>query len=126
MRTEVDLVYFEKDREERTQLSKYYVSHNNLETILDQTLLINRDQFGEYIAKMEFENFPRLQSEKEAALRLADWMRRMSEAIEDHWQDKKQSPEAVQLIEEEIITPQSKDTVWQDYVSSELRHNYGN
>ncbi|MDE9537310.1 hypothetical protein [Xenorhabdus bovienii] len=121
MRTEVDLVYFEKDREERTQLSKYYVSHNNLETILDQTLLINRDQFGEYIAKMEFENFPRLQSEKEAALRLADWMRRMSEAIEDHWQDKKQSPEAVQLIEEEIITPQSKDTVWQDYVNTECK-----
>ncbi|MDE9553560.1 hypothetical protein [Xenorhabdus bovienii] len=106
MRTEVDLVYFEKDRTERTQLSKYYVSHDNLETILDQTLLINKDQFGEYTAKMEFENFPRLQTEKEAALRLADWMRRMSEAIEDHWQDKKQSPEAVQLIEEEIITPQ--------------------
>ncbi|MCP9270117.1 hypothetical protein M5U04_19050 [Xenorhabdus sp. XENO-1] len=103
MKTEVDLVYFEKDRKERTQLSKYYVSHDNLETILDQTLIISKDEFGRYIAKMEFTNFPKLESEKEAALKLADWMRRMSEAIENHWQDKKQYPEAVQLIEEEII-----------------------
>ncbi|EQB98762.1 hypothetical protein [Photorhabdus temperata] len=85
MRTEVDLVYFEKDREEGTQLSKYYVLHTNSKTILEQTLVIRKDQFGRCTAKMEFEDFPKLASEKEAALKLADWMKRMSEAIEDHF-----------------------------------------
>ncbi|PHM61875.1 hypothetical protein [Xenorhabdus ishibashii] len=107
MKTDVDLIYFEKDREERTQLSKYYVSHNNLETVLDQRLLINKDEFGRYIARMEFTNFPKLKSEKEAALKLADWMRRMSEAIENHWQDKTQHPEVDPLVQD-ALPPQSK------------------
>ncbi|MCC8375604.1 hypothetical protein CKY10_21910 [Photorhabdus sp. HUG-39] len=85
MQTEVDLIYFEKNREERTQLSKYYVLHNNLNTVLEQTLIISRDEFGKYIASIEFSDFPKLYSEKEAALKLADWMKRMSEAIEDHF-----------------------------------------
>ncbi|QTL40930.1 hypothetical protein HGO23_06190 [Xenorhabdus budapestensis] len=109
MRTEVDLVYFEKDREERTQLSKYYISHNNLNTVLVQTLIISRDEFGKYIASMEFADFPKLYSEKEAALKLADWMRRMSEAIENHWQDKKQYPEPASLAEQwNALPPQNK------------------
>lgn len=109
MKTEVDLIYFEKDREEGTQLSKYYVSHSNSETILEQTLVIEEDQFGRYTAKMEFEDFRGLKSEKEAALKLADWMRRMSEAIEDHWQDKKQYPEPASLAEQwKALPSQSK------------------
>ncbi|WP_214067727.1 hypothetical protein [Photorhabdus hainanensis] len=67
MKTEVDLIYFEKDRETQTQPSKYYVSHNNSETILDQTLIISKGEFGKYIAKMAFTNFPELKSEKETA-----------------------------------------------------------
>ncbi|WP_426576758.1 hypothetical protein ACP179_20815 [Xenorhabdus stockiae] len=102
MRTVVDLIYFEKDREERTQLSKYYVSHNNLETVLDQRLLINKDEFGRYIARMEFADFPKLKSEKEAALKLADWMRRISEAIENHWQDNSPHPEVDSLVQDAL------------------------
>ncbi|AKH63883.1 MULTISPECIES: hypothetical protein [Photorhabdus] len=94
MKTEVDLIYFEKDRETQTRLSKYYVSHNNSETILDQTLIISKDEFGKYIAKMAFTNFPKLKSEKETALKLADRMKHMSEVIEEHWQDKIPHPEA--------------------------------
>ncbi|PQQ22505.1 hypothetical protein [Photorhabdus hindustanensis] len=109
MKTEVDLIYFEKNREEGTQLSKYYVSHTNSKTILEQILVIEKDRFGRYTPKMEFTDFPELESEKEAALKLADWMRRMSEAIEDHWQDKKQYPEPASLAEQwKALPSQSK------------------
>lgn len=38
-----------------------------------------------YTADMRFDDFPACGSEREAALKLADWMQRLGAAIEDHW-----------------------------------------
>ncbi|PTA77139.1 hypothetical protein [Serratia sp. Nf2] len=40
---------------------------------------------GGYTADMRFDDFPACGSEREAALKLADWMQRLGAAIEDHW-----------------------------------------
>jgi len=54
--------------------------------LLDQELVITGQLYrGEYRADMKFDGFPQCGSEREAALRLANWMQRMGAAIEDYW-----------------------------------------
>ncbi|WP_319931624.1 hypothetical protein [Xenorhabdus santafensis] len=108
MKTEVDLIYFQKDRETHTHLNKYYVSHRNLETIVEKEIIIKKDEFNRYTAIMGFDGVPELKSEKEAALKLVDWMKRMSEAIENHWQDKTQHPKVTSLAEQWDIATQEQ------------------
>nr|WP_311836386.1 hypothetical protein [Cronobacter sakazakii] len=38
-------------------------------------------------ASMEMKDFPRCGSEREAALKLAEWMQRMGAAIENYWSE---------------------------------------
>ncbi|AOM40412.1 hypothetical protein [Xenorhabdus hominickii] len=109
MKTEVDLVYFEKNRQKRTSTSKYTVIDRGEQTTLEQTLVIEKADFDSFKASMQFDKIPSFENEKDAALKLADWMRRMSEAIENHWQDKKQYPEAFPLAKQwNALPPQNQ------------------
>ncbi|QDX31934.1 hypothetical protein Dpoa569_0001272 [Dickeya poaceiphila] len=80
--TEVELVSYVKNRETGTSEARYYVRHSNQTTVLEQGLVISRDQFGYYKADLVITDFPKLGSAEEAALKLAAWLKRMGEAIE--------------------------------------------
>ena len=69
-----ELISFKKDREEMRTESVYYVQHRNKRSVLDQ-------------ASMEMKDFPKCGSEREAALKLAEWMQRMAAAIENYWSE---------------------------------------
>lgn len=82
----VELIAFKKDREKRKTESTYFVQHKNRRSNLDQLLVISGDlPYDRYVASMEMDGFPKCESEREAALKLAEWMQRMAVAIENHW-----------------------------------------
>lgn len=90
-----DLVSFKKDRDKRTTESVYYVQHSssfvriigkNSKSTIDQELVITGDlSYRTYKAQMEMKGMPNYHSEREAALKLAEWFQRMGAAIENHW-----------------------------------------
>lgn len=86
-RTVVDLIKYQKDRDARTEEKTFFVMHCNGSTNLEQKLMLKRDCTGTWIAEMCMDEFPRQSSEKEAAKKLADWMCRMSVAINSHFLD---------------------------------------
>ena len=84
-----ELISFKKDREEMRTESVYYVQHRNKRSVLDQELVITGDlAFRTYKASMEMKDFPKCGSEREAALKLAEWMQRMAAAIENYWRSR--------------------------------------
>ena len=54
---------------------------NNGTTTLEQTMEVERNGYGEWIAKMKMDDFPPQKNASGAVLNLADWMERMSKAI---------------------------------------------
>ncbi|POU03607.1 hypothetical protein C3369_07245 [Escherichia sp. ESNIH1] len=80
--TEVELVSYVKDRSSGTFESRYYVKHSNRQTVLEQGMTINRDGYGNYDAIIVITHFPAQKSPEEAALKLADWLKRLGESIE--------------------------------------------
>ena len=83
-----ELISFKKDREEMLTESVYYVQHRNKRSVLYQELVITGDlAFRTYKASMEMKDFPKCGSEREAALKLAEWMQRMAAAIENYWSE---------------------------------------
>ncbi|ELM2648519.1 hypothetical protein RYW45_004804, partial [Salmonella enterica] len=52
---------------------------------LEQKLTVKNDSFGRFKPFVELEDFPEGLSEREAMLKLADWLHRLSVAIEDNW-----------------------------------------
>ncbi|MFT7931935.1 hypothetical protein ACMYLP_23155, partial [Salmonella enterica subsp. enterica serovar Enteritidis] len=48
-------------------------------------LTVKNDAFGRFKPFVELEDFPEGLSEREAMLKLADWLHRLSVAIEDNW-----------------------------------------
>ncbi|WP_339385931.1 hypothetical protein, partial [Xenorhabdus innexi] len=93
------LIYFEKNRRKQSSVARYTVIHHTESTMLEQTLVIEKELGGNFKASIQFDDMPSFENEKEAALKLADWMKRMSEAIENHWQDKTQHTEAASFAE---------------------------
>ncbi|MGQ5834496.1 hypothetical protein ACUNIZ_08830 [Serratia sp. IR-2025] len=88
MPTHSELVSFTRDRKERTTTSIYHTEQHSLNarTVVEQNLVIKGGgMFRRYTADMRFDDFPACGSEREAALKLADWMQRLGAAIEDHW-----------------------------------------
>lgn len=79
------LISFKLDRKKRTTESVYFIQHNNRRTTLEQELTIKSDEYGEFTASVDMSDFPKLLTEREAALKMADWMQRLSIAIENHW-----------------------------------------
>ncbi|EMF8324456.1 hypothetical protein NRF70_000109 [Serratia marcescens] len=88
MPTHSELVSFTRDRDSRKTTSIYHTEQfsRNAGTVIDQNLIIEGDGMTQrYTADMRFDDFPACGSEREAALKLADWMQRLGAAIEDHW-----------------------------------------
>jgi predicted HD phosphohydrolase len=88
------LTSYKLNRETGEAQHVYFVQHssrtvryeNRSGGILEQDLIITGNPFQlQFVADMKFEDFPKCSSEREAALRLASWMQRMSAAIEDYW-----------------------------------------
>ncbi|HEY3987434.1 hypothetical protein [Cedecea sp.] len=94
-----ELVSFKKDRGERTTESRYYVQHQSSfvrvpgsssrsRSVIEQELVIAGDmRRGTFRALMKIEDMPDYHSEREAALKLAEWMQRMGAAIENYWSE---------------------------------------
>ncbi|QIU92412.1 hypothetical protein HEC60_23775 [Yokenella regensburgei] len=91
-----ELVSFKKDRDKRTTESVYFTQHvsrisvfnGKRGSILNQDLIIKGDlNYGTYRASMDMNDFPDCASEREAALKLAEWMQRMGAAIENYWSE---------------------------------------
>lgn len=80
--TEVELVSYTKERSSGTSEARYYVKHSNQVTVLEQGLAISRDAYGKYDACIVISDFPPQESPEEAALKLADWLKRLGESIE--------------------------------------------
>ncbi len=88
MPTYSELVSFTRDRDTRKTTSIYHTEQysRNAGTVIDQNLIIKGGGMPHrYTADMRFDDFPACGSEREAALKLADWMQRLGAAIEDHW-----------------------------------------
>lgn len=49
-------------------------------------MVINRDGFGNHQASIIITDFPGQKSPEEAALKLADWLKRLGESIEANFQ----------------------------------------
>lgn len=80
--TEVELVSYVKERSTGTSEACYYIKHSNQQTILEQGMTINRDGYGNYDASIIITDFPPQKSPEEAALKLADWLKRLGDSIE--------------------------------------------
>lgn len=80
--TEVELVSYAKERDRGTSEARYYVKHSNQLTVLEQALVISRDAYGKYDASIVITDFPSQESPEAAALKLADWLKRLGESIE--------------------------------------------
>lgn len=88
MSTFSELVSFSKDRDKKTTESIYYTEQHsrNSQTVVWQNLIIKGDaSMRSYVADMRFDDFATCGSEREAALKLANWMQRLGAAIEDYW-----------------------------------------
>ncbi|WP_145555704.1 hypothetical protein [Yersinia canariae] len=100
-RTTVDLIAFKKDRSNQTSESRYFVKHS-AKTILEQEMVIHGNTYG-YKAEAVITEFPYMETEKAAALKLADWLKRMALAIEGHYSEPEevgndsQAPETPEL-----------------------------
>lgn len=80
--TEVELVSYVKERSTGNSEARYYVKHSNQQTVLEQVMEINRDGFGNHQASIIITDFPGQKTPEEAALKLADWLKRLGESIE--------------------------------------------
>lgn len=62
---------------------KYSIKHNNGETTVDQDLILIRHSDGTWSANMEFDGFPNQVTAQDAAMKLSDWMDRLSRSIKN-------------------------------------------
>ncbi|MFP1749207.1 hypothetical protein [Lonsdalea quercina] len=87
MSGKVTLVKYIHDPEKRTWSSTYLVSHTSrrLRTTLEQHVTFNANAYGSSIPAIEMDEFPTDLEEREAMLKLADWLQRIAVALEDHW-----------------------------------------
>lgn len=98
MPTFSQLISYKLDRENRTTETVYYVQQasktvrvigRNSRSIIEQELVITgRLDYRHYTASMEMGGFPKdYGSEREAALKYAEWLQRMGSAIENFWSE---------------------------------------
>ncbi|WP_145579745.1 hypothetical protein [Yersinia vastinensis] len=92
------LISYSLDRKTRKTEAVYFTQHasnsvkivgKNSYSILDQELIITGDlSYQHFTARMDMGGFPKdFGSEREAALKLAEWLQRMGAAIEDYWSE---------------------------------------
>lgn len=59
----------------------------NARCLIRELVITGDTAFRTYKASMEMKDFPKCGSEREAALKLAEWMQRMAAAIENYWSE---------------------------------------
>ncbi|EMO3864345.1 hypothetical protein ACY2QH_003851 [Enterobacter hormaechei] len=86
-RSSMTLVEYKYDPDARDRLSKYLVRHTSSVsgTTLEQYITVERDRYGAFKPVVALDDFPRGLSDREAMLKLADWLHRLGVAIEDEW-----------------------------------------
>lgn len=90
MSTFSEMVEYKKDRIKNTFERRVFLKHNSKVTrsILEQEMLITGDlSTGVFKAQVIINDFPDCGSEKEAALKLANWLQRLGAVIEDGYRD---------------------------------------
>lgn len=76
----------------------YLIEHNNGETVLDQAMVIDRvTNNSGWVANIDLGEFPEQGSPRDAALKLADWLKRLSAAIEHGNYEDFKPPEVIDL-----------------------------
>ena len=78
-----ELIEFKKDRKNKTRTWIYELKHDSdiTKTILTEDLIIGRNLWGEYHAKLELDDFPQCPSKKATAIKMVNWLQRLSMAI---------------------------------------------
>ena len=86
-RSSMTLVEYRYDPKAREKSSKYLVRHTSSlsGTVLEQYITVERDCYGTFKPVVALDDFPRGLSDRESMLKLADWLHRLSVAIEDNW-----------------------------------------
>lgn len=81
------LTAYEFDPNSNKSRSTYLLRHHSKvkKTTLEQKLTVENDAFGRFKPLVELTEFPEGLSEREAMLKLADWLHRLGVAIEDNW-----------------------------------------
>lgn len=86
MSTFSEMVEYKKDRRKNTFERRVFLQHysRRLGSILEQEMVISGNlSTGVFKASISIDDFPDCGSEKEAALKLANWLQRLGAAIED-------------------------------------------
>ncbi|EDW9473891.1 hypothetical protein IGG09_004609 [Escherichia coli] len=86
-RSQMILTEYTLDHKTNKSRSVYLLRHNGRvrNTVLEQNLTVEMDNFGNFKPTIALDDFPRGLSEREAMLKLAEWLQRLSIAIEDNW-----------------------------------------
>nr|WP_172955945.1 hypothetical protein [Escherichia sp. MOD1-EC5948] len=81
------LTEYQFDHKTNKSRSVYLLRHNSRvrNTVLEQNLTVEMDKFGNFKPTIALDDFPRGLSEREAMLKLAEWLQRLSIVIEDNW-----------------------------------------
>lgn len=84
---QVTLTEYKLDVKEGSTRSVYLVKHSSKiwNSILEQSITVERDSYGSFKPTIALDDFPRGLSERESMLKLSDWLHRLSVSIEDHW-----------------------------------------
>ncbi|MEL7628723.1 hypothetical protein AAGW04_06925 [Pectobacterium aroidearum] len=90
MSGKVILTDYKHDPKEGNTLSKWLVTHTSRQLskrilTLEQDVTLETDRWGKCVPTVALDDFPQGLSEREAMLKLADWLHRISVSIEDHW-----------------------------------------
>lgn len=86
-RSHMILTEYKLDHKTNKSRSVYLLRHNSRvrNTVLEQNLTVEMDNFGNFRSTISLDDFPRGLSEREAMLKLAEWLQRLSIVIEDNW-----------------------------------------
>lgn len=88
-RSQMLLTEYTFDPESKKSRSVYLLRHSSQvqRTVLEQKLAVENDTFGRFKPSVELADFPEGLSEREAMLKLADWLHRLSVVIENNWSE---------------------------------------
>ncbi|HIC0446018.1 hypothetical protein JDV53_20305 [Escherichia coli] len=86
-RSHMILTEYKLDHKTNKSRSVYLLRHNSRvrNTVLEQNLTVEMDNFGNFKPTISLDDFPCGLSEREAMLKLAEWLQRLSIVIEDNW-----------------------------------------
>ncbi|EFB5235040.1 hypothetical protein ACVU8K_004126 [Shigella sonnei] len=86
-RSHMILTEYKLDHKTNKSRSVYLLRHNSRvrNTVLEQNLTVEMDNFGNFKPTISLDDFPRGLGEREAMLKLAEWLQRLSIVIEDNW-----------------------------------------